>query len=76
MPESTELDTIRNYIAAHYKRFEKVLGDKKLLIHFPAGLSDEAKLKKAPQGYDVDHPAIDLLRHKTLRLEKVSVTMR
>jgi uncharacterized protein (TIGR02453 family) len=70
MPESTELDTIRNYIAAHYKKFEKVLGDKKLLIHFPAGLSDEAKLKKAPQGYDVDHPAIDLLRHKNFTIGK------
>ena len=28
------------------------------------------KLKTAPRGYDVDHPRIDLLRHKTMALGK------
>jgi uncharacterized protein (DUF2461 family) len=40
------------------------LSDSTLEKYFPHGLSTAYKLKKAPQGYDVTHPGIDLLRHK------------
>jgi uncharacterized protein (DUF2461 family) len=31
-------------------------------------MSTEYKLKKSPQGYEVTHPAIDLLRHKNFTI--------
>jgi uncharacterized protein (DUF2461 family) len=68
MPERVHLDTMREYISTHYKKIQKTLSDSELKQYFPHGLSDAYKLKKAPQGYDVIHPGIDLLRHKNFTI--------
>jgi len=70
MPERVHLDTLRTYISTHYKKMQKTLANQKLKIHFPNGLSTAYKLKKAPQGYDVEHPGIDLLRYKNFTIGK------
>jgi uncharacterized protein (TIGR02453 family) len=64
MPDRLHLDTMREYISTHHKKIQKLLSDSTLEKYFPHGLSTAYKLKKAPQGYDVTHPGIDLLRHK------------
>jgi uncharacterized protein (TIGR02453 family) len=67
-PERQDLDQIREYIDVHHKKLDKILADKTLRESFPAGLSDEYKLKKAPQGYDIEHPGIHLLRYKNFTI--------
>jgi uncharacterized protein (TIGR02453 family) len=67
-PENDHLKSIREYIDVHYKKMQNILDDKKLKKRFPAGLSNEFKLKTSPQGYDIDHPAIDLLRYKNFTI--------
>jgi uncharacterized protein (TIGR02453 family) len=67
-PERQHLDSVRDYISAHYKKLHKILNDEALVKYFPQGLSNEFKLKKAPQGYEVTHPAIELLRYKNFTI--------
>ena len=67
-PENDHLGSIREYIDVHYKEIQNILDNKNLKKHFPAGLSNEFKLKTSPQGYDIDHPAIDLLRYKNFTI--------
>lgn len=67
-PERQHLDKVRTYIDAHYKKLQQILKDKALVKYFPKGLSSEFKLKKAPQGYEVTHPAINLLRYKNFTI--------
>jgi uncharacterized protein (TIGR02453 family) len=67
-PEREHLHHIREHISSHYKKLEKILANDSVTNHFPSGLSDEYKLKKAPQGYDIDHPGIDLLRYKNFTI--------
>jgi len=67
-PEPAQLDILRKYIAIHYKKLQKILKEPGLTLDFPAGLSTEYRLKKAPQGYETTHPAIDLLRFKNFTL--------
>jgi uncharacterized protein (TIGR02453 family) len=69
-PERTHLDSIRKHIATDHKKLRKLLHAKTLHMYFPDGMSNEFKLKKAPQGYDVEHPAIDLLRYKNFTIGK------
>jgi uncharacterized protein (TIGR02453 family) len=67
-PEREHLHHIREHISSHYKKLEKILANDSVTNHFPGGLSDEHKLKKAPQGYDIGHPGIDLLRYKNFTI--------
>jgi len=69
-PENDQLKSIREYVSVHYKKLETILGNKKLVVTFPKGIEDETKLKTAPQGYEKDHPAIDLLRYKNFTIGK------
>lgn len=63
-PEAADLNHIRAHIAADPKPLRKVIGSKQFRDTFGELLGET--LKTAPKGYPKDHPAIDLLRHKSL----------
>jgi uncharacterized protein (TIGR02453 family) len=67
-PEPKDLKLIRNHIAADDKPLRKILKSKKFIDNFDQ-LEGE-KLKTSPKGFDKDHPAIDLLRHKAFLTHK------
>jgi uncharacterized protein (TIGR02453 family) len=62
-PETSVLKKIREEIDYNTDDFLSILNAKSFSDFFT--LSDEDKLKKAPKGYEVDHPAIDLLKLKS-----------
>ena len=66
MPESKILNAIRQEIHFNHETFRKILKNKKLVESFGEIQGDQ--LKTAPKGYEKDHPAIDLLRYKSLVL--------
>lgn len=61
-PESKDLKLIRDHISADHKPLMKILKAKKFKDLF--GQLEGEQLKKIPRGFDADHPAADLLRHK------------
>jgi uncharacterized protein (TIGR02453 family) len=69
-PENDQLKKMREYISVHYKNLENILSEKELAKTFSQGIGDDDRLKTAPQGYDKDHPAIDLLRYKNFTIGK------
>lgn len=64
MPEAPELAAIRQEIDYNTKEFQKIISAKEFKSLF-GSLSEEDKLKTAPKGYEKDHPAIELLKHKS-----------
>jgi len=66
-PESKDLKRIREEIAVDHVAFRKLLNSKKIKSTF-GGLRQGDKLKTSPKGFDKDHPAIDLLNHKSFVL--------
>jgi len=62
MPGTDELLAIRTHLAEHYKTFEKLARGRKLKRLL--GELQGEQLTRAPKGFDPDHPAVDLLRHK------------
>ncbi len=64
MPDATNIAKIRQEIDYSFKKFEKILKEKKFKTWFKE-LSDFDKLKTAPKGYPKDHLHINLLRHKS-----------
>lgn len=67
-PNSADLKLIRSQIAADPGMIEKVNSEKDFVEAF--GSIEGQQLKKAPQGYDVDHPAIKWLRYKQFVVRK------
>jgi len=63
-PESSDLKLIRSHIAADDKPLRKILKSKKFQSTFGELMGDQ--VKSAPKGYSKDHPAIDLLRYKSM----------
>lgn len=63
MPEPAELKMIREEIDYNASEFVEILNNKDFNTLFQ--LSDENKLKKAPKGYEADHPQIELLKLKS-----------
>ncbi len=63
MPESIQLKKIRQEIDYNYKDFETLLQQPAFHKLFPH--IDGERLKKAPQGYSPEHPAIEYLRLKS-----------
>ena len=61
-PNPADLYRIRLDISHNYKQWNKLLKSKNIVQNFGA-LSGE-KVSTAPRGFDISHPAIDLLRHK------------
>jgi uncharacterized protein (TIGR02453 family) len=63
MPESSVLKKVREEIDYSADEFLKIIKAKSFQDTFT--LSNEDALKKAPKGYDVDHPMIDYLKLKS-----------
>lgn len=63
LPENKWLKAIRQEIAYNTATFQNILNDKDFQKYF--GEIEGEKLKKAPGEYPADHPAIDLLKHKS-----------
>jgi len=63
MPNKEDIFWIRKEIEANDKPFRKVFNSAGFKNTF--GTIDGEKLKTAPKGFDKEHPAIDLLRHKS-----------
>lgn len=61
-PEPNDMKRIRDEIDANYKGWKKLLASKTFQNNFGKMIGE--KLSTAPRGYDKNHPAIELLRHK------------
>ncbi len=68
MPPAPELQAIRQEIYFRHEELSAVLSQSKLRKVW--GDLEGEQLKTAPKGYDKDHPAIDLLKFKSLVLTK------
>jgi uncharacterized protein (TIGR02453 family) len=65
MPEADALKKIRQEIDYNHQDLLNIMAEKRFQSYFSAGFDQELKLKKAPQGYSEDNPAIDLLKLKS-----------
>ena len=73
LPQGPWLKAIRNEIDYNADKLKSILNEPSFKEYF--GEMEGEKLKKAPKGYDVDHPEIELLRYKSfLASSKVSDT--
>lgn len=63
MPSPQMLKNIRQEIDYGFQDFSDIINDKKFKKLFPVIKGDA--LKKAPQGYDTDNPAIEFIKHKS-----------
>jgi len=63
-PNPADLKLIRNNIAADDKPLRKIINSKKFKSTFGELRGDQ--VKTAPKGFAKDHPAIDLLRYKSM----------
>jgi uncharacterized protein (TIGR02453 family) len=68
MPTAPELLAVRQHLAEHYVRLEKILKPKPLRDYF--GELRGETLQRAPKGFDPNHAAIDLLKRKQWSLRK------
>jgi uncharacterized protein (TIGR02453 family) len=67
-PNAPDLQRIRDDFDVDATRFREILNDPIFVEHFGALEGDQ--LKKAPKGFGIDHPNIDLLRYKQFLLIK------
>lgn len=65
MPEAEALKKVRQEIHYNYKDLQNILTEISFKNFFPRSLDPDMKLKKAPQGYKEDNPAIELLKLKS-----------
>lgn len=63
MPKGDWLKNIRQSLDLHGDEFRAILANKEFQKYF--GELEGEQLKRAPKGYDVDHPEIELLRYKS-----------
>ena len=61
-PETPALHAIRAHIAEHHRRLRRILAAPAFRRTF--GEMHGATISRVPRGFDADHPAADLLRHK------------
>ena len=64
MPGSAELRALRNHIAGHSGELRAILKRREIKKLF-GGLQGD-QLSRAPRGFPQDHPALDLLKRKSL----------
>lgn len=65
-PNPEDMKRIREDIDVNYEDWRKIFKDKIFVKTF--GVLEGEQLVSAPRGYEKDHPAIDLLRHKQFLL--------
>ncbi len=63
MPDAQALFNVRTYISDNWEELEQIINDSNFKKHFPQMYEGE-KLKKAPKGFDLNHPAIEILKQK------------
>jgi uncharacterized protein (TIGR02453 family) len=63
LPQGEWLKAIRQEIHYNTDDFKKILTNLDFKKYF--GEMEGEKLKRAPKDYDVDHPEIELLKHKS-----------
>jgi uncharacterized protein (TIGR02453 family) len=61
-PNSEDLKRIREDIQLNYKTWKKLLSNKSIKTNFGEMIGE--KVASSPRGYEKNHPAIDLLKHK------------
>lgn len=66
-PGGPQLAALRSHIASEHRALTKLLKRKALVAAM--GTLQGEQLKRPPRGFDADHPAIELLRHKQLYLQ-------
>ncbi|MGV9004343.1 DUF2461 domain-containing protein [Flavobacterium sp.] len=65
-PDTSELRQIRKEIEFFHEDLEKIIGNKYFKKEFgDIDIDDKNKLKKAPKGYEPNHPAIEFLKLKS-----------
>jgi uncharacterized protein (TIGR02453 family) len=62
MPDTEWLTRIRTNIAEKPKKFTDIIENPTFTKYFKF---EGEKLKRPPQGFDKEHPAIELLKHKS-----------
>lgn len=67
MPPADVLKNIRQEIDYDLPAFKKIIDQKNFKALYPS--IDGERLKKAPQGYDIENPAIDFLRLKSFTVQ-------
>jgi len=67
-PNPGDLKRIRQDIDLNYSDWKKLLRSKSLVSNF--GTMQGEKVNTVPRGYKIDHPAIELLRHKQFWFER------
>lgn len=67
-PNPKDIKLIRDQIAADDKPMRKLLKSKKFKDNFGELMGNQ--VKSAPRGFDKEHPAIDLLRYKSMYVFK------
>ena len=67
-PNAEDLKRIRRDIELNYSDWYKLLKSKGIVSHF--GAMQGEKVKTAPRGFTIDHPAIDLLRFRQFWFER------
>ncbi|WP_235297596.1 DUF2461 domain-containing protein [Portibacter marinus] len=68
-PDSKDLKLIRNHIAQDHSVLERINRSADFRSEFPRGIQGD-KLVRSPQGYDMDHPAIEWLQNKQFIVQK------
>lgn len=64
MPEAALLRAVRQEIDFNYEELQDILMQPSFRKTFPNGIEGE-QLKRPPQGYSTDNPALDLLKRKS-----------
>jgi uncharacterized protein (TIGR02453 family) len=67
-PNASDLKRVRSEFAQDPQSIQKILSSKSFVSTF--GSLQGEQLKTAPKGYDVNHPAIELLRYKQFLIIK------
>lgn len=70
MPESDELNKIRQEIDYNLEEWESLLNSKSFKKHFNAQLDRSDCLSRPPKGYEEDNPAIQYLKLKSFIVRK------
>ncbi|HET7231763.1 MAG TPA: DUF2461 domain-containing protein [Longimicrobium sp.] len=70
MPDNGRLSLIREHIAEHPERLQKVMRARAFKSTFPTGLWDGHKLKRPPSGHAADAPLIETIKLKSFLVER------
>lgn len=66
VPQAPELKKVRQEIDYCFDEFSGIINSKKFQkVYNGLNASDGMKLKTVPKGYEADHPAIEILKHKS-----------